>query len=238
MKRPPKDIITSARIISRRALVVGGFQLGVIGALGWRLQSMQVEQADQFRLLAEENRINIRLLPPSRGLIFDRNGIAIADNEQNYRVVMVREDAGDVGEVLAKLTEIVDIDPDDLSRAMEEMRRRSPFVPVTIADRLSWEDVAQINLNTPALPGIQAEVGLSRVYPWGADLAHVVGYVGPVSDYDLSRIDDPDPLLQIPKFQIGKTGAENKLERTLRGSAGTRRIEVNAAGRIMRELDR
>jgi len=238
MKRPPKDMIASARTISRRALVMGGVQLGVIGALGWRLQSMQVEQADQFRLLAEENRINIRLLPPSRGMIFDRNGIAIAANEQNYRVVMVREDAGDVGEVLAKLTEIVDIDPNDLSRAMEEMQRRSPFVPVTIADRLSWEDVAQINLNTPALPGIQAEVGLSRVYPWGADLAHVVGYVGPVSDYDLSRIDDPDPLLQIPKFQIGKTGAENKLERTLRGSAGTRRIEVNAAGRIMRELDR
>jgi penicillin-binding protein 2 len=238
MKRQAKDTLESVRMISRRALVVGGVQLGVIGALGWRLQSMQVEQADQFRLLAEENRINIRLLPPKRGLIFDRNGIPIADNEQNYRVIMVREDAGDVGEVLAKLTEIVDIAPEDLARAMEEMQRRSPFVPVTIADRLSWEDVAQINLNTPALPGIQAEVGLSRVYPWGADLAHVVGYVGPVSDYDLSRIDDPDPLLQIPKFQIGKTGAENKLEQTLRGSAGTRRIEVNAAGRIMRELDR
>ncbi|WP_373636886.1 penicillin-binding protein 2 [Yoonia sp. BS5-3] len=238
MKRPPKDVIESARTISRRALVVGGVQLGVIGALGWRLQSMQVEQADEFRLLAEENRINIRLLPPARGLIFDRNGIPIAANEQNYRVVMVREDAGDVGAVLAKLTEIVEIAPDDLMRAMDEMQRRSPFVPVTIADRLSWEDVAQINLNTPALPGIQAEVGLSRVYPWGADLAHVVGYVGPVSDYDLSRIDDPDPLLQIPKFQIGKTGAENKLEQSLRGSAGTRRIEVNAAGRIMRELDR
>ena len=238
MKRPAKDVIESTRTVSRRALVMGGMQLGVIGALGWRLQSLQVEQADQFRLLAEENRINIRLLPPARGLLFDRNGIAIAANEQNYRVVMVREDAGDVGEVLAKLTEIVDIDPDDLARAMVEMQRRSPFVPVTIADRLSWEDVAQINLNTPTLPGIQAEVGLSRVYPWGADLAHVVGYVGPVSDYDLSRIEDPDPLLQIPKFQIGKTGAENKLERALRGSAGTRRIEVNAAGRIMRELDR
>ncbi|MEM8538843.1 MAG: penicillin-binding protein 2, partial [Pseudomonadota bacterium] len=238
MKRQPKDVIESARTISRRALVMGAAQVGIIGALGWRLQAMQVEQADQFRLLAEENRINIRLLPPSRGLIFDRNGIPIADNEQNYRVVMVREDAGDVGEVLARLTEIVQIDPSDLSRAMAEMQRRPPFVPVTIADRLSWEDVAQINLNTPALPGIQAEVGLSRVYPWGADLAHVVGYVGPVSDYDLSRIDDPDPLLQIPKFQIGKTGAENKLESALRGSAGTRRIEVNAAGRIMRELDR
>jgi penicillin-binding protein 2 len=238
MKRPPKDVIESARMINRRALVLGGVQLGAVGALGWRLQSMQVEQADQFRLLAEENRINVRLLAPSRGLVFDRNGVPIADNEQNYRVIMVREDAKDVGAVLAKLTEIVDIDPDDLMRAMEEMQRRSPFVPVTIADRLSWEDVAKINLNTPALPGIQAEVGLSRVYPWGADLAHVVGYVGPVSDYDLSRIDDTDPLLQIPKFQIGKTGAENKLEKSLRGSAGTRRIEVNAAGRIMHELDR
>ena len=225
-------------MISRRALVVGGVQLGVIGALGFRLQSMQVDQADEFRLLAEENRVNIRLLAPARGLIFDRNGIPVAANEQNYRVVMVREDAGDIGEVLAKLTQLVEISPENLTRAMEEMQRRSPFVPVTIADRLSWEDVARINLNTPTLPGISAEVGLSRVYPWGADLSHVVGYVGPVSDYDLSRIDDDDPLLQIPKFQIGKTGAENKLEHTLRGSAGNRRIEVNAAGRIMRELDR
>lgn len=238
MNRQPKEIIESARMISRRALLLGGLQLGIIGVLGWRLRSMQVEQADQFRLLAEENRINIRLLPPARGLIFDRNGIAIAENAQNYRVVMVREDAGDVGEVLARLTEIVSIDPAELSRAMAEMQRRPPFVPVTIAERLSWEDVARINLNTPVLPGIQAEVGLSRVYPWGADLAHVVGYVGPVSDFDLNRIDDPDPLLQIPRFQIGKTGAESKLERELRGSAGTRRIEVNAAGRIMRELDR
>ena len=98
--------------------------------------------------------------------------------------------------------------------------------------------MARVNINAPALPGITAEVGLSRAYPWGADLGHVVGYVGPVSDYDLSRIDDQDPLLQIPKFQIGKTGAENKLEHELRGSAGTKRIEVNAIGRVMRELDR
>lgn len=238
MRRPTRDSAESQRIIGRRALVVGGLQLGVIGALGWRMQSMQVEQADQFRLLAEENRINIRLLPPSRGLIFDLNGSVVADNEQNYRVVMVKEDAGDVAETLEKLTSIVDISPENLERALEELARRSPFVPVTIADRLAWEDVAQINVNAPALPGITAEVGLSRVYPFGADLSHVVGYVGPVSDYDLSRIDDQDPLLQIPKFQIGKTGVENKHERTLRGSAGTRRIEVNALGRVMRELDR
>ncbi|MEJ6397486.1 penicillin-binding protein 2 [Yoonia sp. 208BN28-4] len=238
MRRPVKENGESARKITRRALLMGTAQLAVVGALGYRMQSMQVEQADEFRLLAEENRINIRLIPPARGLIFDRNGRALAENEQNYRVVMVREDAGDVDEVLARLTELVYIDPEALEKAREEIMRRSPFVPVTIADRMTWNDMARINLNAPALPGITAEVGLSRAYPWGADLAHVVGYVGPVSDYDLSRIDDQDPLLQIPKFQIGKTGAENKLERMLRGSAGNKQIEVNALGRVMRELGR
>ena len=238
MKRPVKDIEQSSRRVSRRALILGAAQLGVAGVLGWRMQSMQVEQADQFRLLAEENRINVRLLPPARGLIFDRNGIPLAENEQNYRVVMVREDAGDVDAVLARLQSIVDIDPADIARAREDMAKLSSFVSVTIADRLSWDDVAKINVNAPALPGVSAEVGLSRHYPYGADVGHVVGYVGPVSDYDLAKIEDQDPLLQIPKFQIGKTGVEMKLEHTLRGSAGTKRIEVNALGRVMRELDR
>ncbi len=238
MKKPAKDGGRSTRKMSRRAMLMGGVQMSVVAALAIRLQSMQVEQADQFRLLAEENRINIRLIPPARGLVFDRNGKAIADNEQNYRVVMVREDAGDVDEVLAKLLTIVDIPEDTIAKAKEDIFKRSPFVQVTIADRLSWEDMAKININAPALPGITAEVGLSRVYPWGAELGHVTGYVGPVSDYDLSKIDDQDPLLQIPKFQIGKTGVENKMEHTLRGSAGTKRIEVNAIGRVMRELDR
>ncbi|WP_420858092.1 penicillin-binding protein 2 [Marivivens marinus] len=238
MRRPTRDTAESNRKIARRTLVLGGIQLGVVGALGLRMRSMQIEQADQYRLLADENRINIRLLPPARGLIFDRTGVPLADNEQNYRIVMVREDAGDIDDVLSRLRRLVPLSPEDMERAKEEMMRRSPFVPVTVADRLSWEDIARVTVNAPALPGVIPEVGLSRVYPLGADFSHVVGYVGPVSDYDLSRIDDQDPLLQIPRFQIGKTGIENKLEHTLRGSAGTRRIEVNALGRVMRELDR
>ncbi len=241
MKRGPREQAQSAQMIGRRGLILGGAQITFAGALGWRMQSMQIEQADQFRLLAEENRINIRLLPPSRGLIFDTKGRPLAENEQNYRVVMVREDAGNVEETLKRLTSLVPLEDEVIERAVEEMYRRSPFVPVTIADRLSWEDVAQININSPALPGVQAEVGLSRIYPYGADLSHVIGYVGPVSDYDLSQgylADDTDPLLQIPKFQVGKTGVEAKRESLLRGSAGTKRIEVNALGRVMRELDR
>ena len=238
MKRPQQNTAESARRISRRMALIGGLQLGIIGALGLRMRSMQLDQADDYRLLADENRINIRLLPPSRGLIFARDGTLLAGNEQNYRVVMTREDAGDIDDVLDRISRLIPLTDEAIAEAKNEMLRRSPFVPVTVADWLTWDEIARITVNAPALPGVTAEVGLSRTYPLGADFSHIVGYVGPVSDYDLSRIDDQDPLLQIPRFQIGKTGVENKLERELRGSAGTRRIEVNALGRIMRELDR
>ncbi|SFP08237.1 penicillin-binding protein 2 [Tranquillimonas alkanivorans] len=238
MKRSSRDTATSARRVSRRALVLGGLQLGVMGALGLRMRQMQIEQADEFRLLADENRINMRLIAPARGLIFDRNGRPIAENAQNYRIVIVKEDAGDVDEVIARLQKLIHLDEGELERARRELDRRSPFVPVTLTDQRSWEDIATVAVNAPALPGITPDVGLTRNYPLRDDFAHVVGYVGPVSDYDLSRMDDDDPLLQIPKFQIGKTGVENKLERRLRGKAGTKQIEVNAAGRVMRELGR
>lgn len=237
MVRSTKDQIKQFRGTSRRAFILGAAQLGILGVIGWRMRALQIENADQYRLLAEENRINVQLIAPSRGLIFDRNGLVLAENEQNYRVVITREDAGDPGEALARLANMMEIDPEDIARALSEMQQKAPFIPVTIKERLSWEEVASININAPGLPGIRSDVGLSRTYPFGADLAHVVGYVGPVSDYDLGRTNDPDPLLRIPKFQIGKTGVENKLERSLRGTAGTRQIEVNASGRIMRELD-
>ena len=238
MRRPPRDTEDSARRITRRGLVLGGAMLGFMGVLAARMRHLQVEQADTFRLLAEENRINLRLIPPARGLIFDRNGTPIAENAQNYRIVVVREDAGDLDATFARLRALVPLTDEEVERALAEIRRRSPFVPVTIADQLAWEDVAEVAVNAPALPGVTPEVGLTRVYPLGGDFAHVVGYVGPVSDYDLSQLEDPDPVLQIPKFQIGKVGVERRLEDQLRGKAGTKRIEVNAAGRVMRELDR
>ena len=238
MKQSPKDIERSVRTISRRSMVLGGAQLAFMAALGLRMRQLQIEESEEYRLLAEENRINVRLIPPARGLIYDRNGVIIADNTQNYRIVIVREDAGDVEETVAKLRRLVALDETELERALREMERRSPFVPVTLADRLSWEDFSRVAVNTPALPGITTEVGLSRHYPMGRDFAHVVGYVGPVSDYDLSKLEDPDPLFQIPKFQIGKLGVEARYEDMLRGKAGTRRIEINAAGRVMRELGR
>ncbi|MDF0598397.1 penicillin-binding protein 2 [Psychromarinibacter halotolerans] len=241
MRRTPKDTEAGARKVSRRGFVLGGAMAAFAALLTARMRYMQVDQADQFRLLADENRINIRLIAPSRGLIYDRNGVILAENEQNYRVVMVKEDAGDVEEVLGRLQRIIKLPEEELERVKNEIDRRSPFVPVTVADRLSWEAFSEVAVNAPALPGVSPEVGQSRIYPMDRDFAHIVGYVGPVSDYDLTEgylSEDEDPVLQIPKFQVGKTGVEARMEHDLRGQAGTRRIEVNAQGRVMRELDR
>ncbi|WP_172329978.1 penicillin-binding protein 2 [Mangrovicoccus sp. HB161399] len=238
MKRSEKDVEKSAGMITRRGLVLGGLQVAMMGALGLRLRHMQVEQADEYRMLAEENRINVRLLAPQRGLIFDRQGRPVAENDQNYRVVIVREDAGDVAAVLERLSELIPLSPEDIERTLREVGRRSAFVPVTVKDQLPWEDLARVAINAPALPGVRPEVGQTRNYPLGQDFAHVTGYVGPVSDYDLSKMEDPDPLMQIPKFQIGKSGVEARMEEVLRGKAGNSQIEVNAVGRVMRELSR
>lgn len=238
MRRTAKDTEGNARKVTRRALFLGGAQVAFIAVLGARMRYMQVDEAEEYRLLAEENRINIRLIPPARGLILDRNGRLIAGNEQNYRVVITREEAGDVETVLAKLATVIPLTPEILDRTRKEMDRRSAFVPIVVADWLRWDDLAAVAVNAPALPGVNPEVGLSRRYPLIGDFAHVVGYVGPVSDADLAEIEDPDPLLQIPKFQIGKIGVERWMEGDLRGRAGTKRIEVNSVGRVMRELDR
>lgn len=238
MKRQPRDTAESLRQITRRGLLVGGLQAGVMGLLALRMRYMQINQADQFRLLADENRINIQLIPPVRGRIFDRDGAIIADNVPSYRITIVREQAGDVDAVIARLARLVELDPRDLERARRELRELRGDTPVTIADRVSWDALSRVAVNAPALPGVLPEVGLSRRYATSADYAHVIGYVGPVSERDLERTDAPEQLLRLPRFQIGKIGLEAQREALLRGSAGTRQVEVNAAGRVMRELDR
>ncbi len=238
MKRSEREKEFSRRTISRRGLILGGMQLGLAGTLLWRLRDMQLNQSEQFRLLAEENRINLRLLPPTRGLIIDRNGVLLAGNEQNYRVVIKRDDAGDIDLVLERLAQLIDLSEDEIERARRDMLRHRPFVPVTVAERLSWEEISRVAANAPALPGVTPEMGLSRYYPLRRDTAHVVGYVGPVSERDLEALEAPDPVLMIPRFQIGKSGVERMQEDRLRGRAGSQRVEVNAVGRVMRELDR
>lgn len=237
MRRPVKPA-RLRQLLTRRTIFLAGLQAGIIGTLGVQMRRIAVEQNQSFRLLAEENRVNIRLIPPVRGLIFDRLGKPLAYNEPNYKIDMVREQSGDPEAVLRRLATIIPITEQGILAALEEMSKRRGFVPVTVAEDLDWEHIAAVSANAPALPGITPELGHYRIYPQADDFAHIIGFVGPVSDYDLSQIEDDDPLLLIPRFQIGKNGIEKRIEMPLRGKSGIKRIEVNAIGRVMRVLGR
>lgn len=222
------------KLFNRRAFMLGGGKAALLSLLAGRLYYLQVMEADRYATLADENRINMRLLPPPRGRIVDRYGMPIAINQQNYRALLVSEQTPDVRESLRALRAIIPISDHEMNRVLREVRRRRSFVPVTVRENLSWEDVARIEVNTPDLPGITIDVGQSRFYPHGEHAAHVLGYVSAVSERDMTG----DPLLELPGFRIGKSGVEKVYDRSLRGSGGTSQVEVNAFGRVIRELER
>ncbi|HUC62698.1 MAG TPA: penicillin-binding protein 2 [Alphaproteobacteria bacterium] len=217
----------------RVALIVGG-KLMLLSALLGRMYYLQVVESAKYKTLAEDNRISLRLLPPPRGRILDRFATPLAINRQNYRVVVVREDTDDVAATLELLGQIIPVAESEKRRVMREVERKRAFVPVTVRENLTWDEFSRVEVNAPDLPGVRTDVGRSRFYPYGQTLAHTLGYVAAVSDKEL----DGDPLLELPDFRIGKSGVEKVYDLALRGSAGTSQVEVNARGRVIRELAR
>ncbi|MDP6564977.1 MAG: penicillin-binding protein 2 [Alphaproteobacteria bacterium] len=222
------------KAFSRRLVLLGGGKLTLATLLMGRMYYLQVLESDQYQMLAEENRINMRLLAPPRGRVLDRFGKELATNRQNYRVLLIPEQTNGVPDTLDRLSRLIPINEHQRRRVLREVERKRPFVPVNVAENLTWEQFAQINVLLPDLPGVQPDVGEGRHYPTGAETAHIVGYVSSVSEADLTG----DPLLELPGFRIGKNGIEKVYDRMLRGKAGNSRVEVNAYGRVIRELAR
>jgi len=223
-------------LFTRRALLLGGAQAVLLTALAGRLYQLQVIETQRFATLAEENRINLRLLPPSRGLIFDRTGQPLAVNRNNFRA-MATSDRGRGADVLVeRLDQIVGLGETEKNRLLRELRRSRNAQPVVVRENLGWEEVARLEFNAPDLPGVFIDLGQSRDYPEGELMSHLVGYTGRVSDEDLAGRDDP--VLQLATMRFGKKGVERSLEDDLRGRAGAVQVEVNAVGHVVRELDR
>lgn len=236
MRKSKRDIARAASLTTRRTVILGGGMTLVAGALGRRMWRLGVQDAEQYRLLAEDNRIALRLVRPERGRIFDRAGKIVAGNEQTYRITVVPEEARDIESVLENLRLLIRLSEDEVRNVRDQIARSRSYTHVTVKDRASWDELAIVAVNLPTLQGVQLEMGLSRVYPFGEDFAHQVGYLGAVSDSDLNAEEGIETLLRLPDYQIGKFGIERAYERQLRGTPGTRRVEINASGRTMREL--
>ncbi len=222
------------RSFTRRLALLAAGKLALLGVLGSRMYYLQVVEADKYRMMADDNRINLRLLAPPRGRILDRDGTVLADNQLNYRVVLVAEQTGSIPATLDTLSEIVPISEAERRRVMREVARKRKFLPTTVKENLSWEDVSRIAVNAPDLPGVMIDVGSTRLYPQGERMAHLIGYVAPPAEADLTG----DPLLELPDFRVGRNGIERVYDLAMRGRAGNTQIEVNALGRPIRELSR
>ncbi|GEQ97867.1 hypothetical protein JCM17844_15040 [Iodidimonas gelatinilytica] len=165
------------KVFSRRAALLAGAQGLLSMALAGRLYYLGVIEADQYEMLAEDNRISIRLLAPQRGEIVDRFGEQMASNRQDYRVFLIPEQAEDIRATLTRLGRIISLNERDHQRIERQISRQRKFLPVTVAQGLAWEDFAKINVSASDLAGIQPDSGLTRWYPDGPVASQVVGYV-------------------------------------------------------------
>ncbi len=221
-------------VFTRRALLLGGGQLAVLGLLGAKLYQVQVIDGERYATLAESNRISARLAAPSRGRILDRTGLVIAGNQLNWSAQLVAEQADDIDATLDAFARLIPLAEHERARILRDLRRHRRFTPVAVRDDLAWEEMARIEANAPDLPGIVIDAGSTRVYSQGPALAHLVGYVAPPNEEDA----DDDPMMALPGIRIGRSGMERAQDEALRGKAGVVEMEVNAVGRIIREIGR
>lgn len=224
------------KVLITRSLIMALGKFALLLVIVGRLYYLQVYQADRYKTLSDENRISTRLLIPPRGVIYDRNGVEIATNQQNFQALIVAEQTPNVQETLDAFKKIMPLSDEEEEKIKKEMKRNRSFVPIKIKENLTWEEVAKIQLNAADLPGIYIDEGLTRDYPFGESMAHILGYVAAVNEKEAQK--DDDPLLQVPGFKIGKSGIEKKYEQQLRGKGGNLKLEVNAYGRIMKEIEK
>jgi len=219
---------------SRRALLIAAGQGLVMTILGGRLYYLSVVQGEEYRLRADENRIANRMLLPDRGQILDRFGEPLASNKRDFQVYLIPEQAGDVAKTLDQLGRVITLEDRQVAAIERQISRQRRFLPVSVAQNLSWPDFSRVNASVVDLPGILPDEGRIRYYPSGHLVSHIVGYVAPARDEDL--YEDRDPMLRQPGFRMGRQGLERTWDRHLRGAAGQKKVEVNSVGREIREL--
>ncbi len=222
-------------IFTRRSMMMGGGMTAVFAVLAGRLYQLQIRDGEQYMTEAEDNRISERVVAPPRGRILDRFGVELANNRRNYRVMLVAEQAHQgVEEAIDTIGKVILITDQQKKKVLRDIASNKKFVPVPVAENLTWDEFSRVNLHLPYLPGVQPDVGETRAYPFGKELVHVLGYVASVSPEDKTA--DDDDLLGLPGYRIGKRGIEKQFDRQVRGEAGASKVEVNAYGRIIREL--
>ncbi len=230
-----KDHVRETQIFQQRIIVATVVVFALTAILIARLTYLQIINLSHYTLLSENNRVNILPIPPIRGLIYDHNGILLAQNLPSFTLELVTEHIDDVEETLRRIGQLITLSEEDLQRFHKNRRHKRRFEGIPLRFRLSDEEVARIAVNQYRLPGVQIHASLTRHYPLGSLGAHAIGYVGRINVEELRSLDESD---YSGTSHIGKTGIELAYEDQLHGSVGMQKVETNAQGKILRVLER
>ncbi len=235
LTRTFKDPQHESRLTYRRAVIAWCVVASLVAVLLMRLSLLQLIRHTQYSTQSNDNRVRIVPLPPTRGLIYDRNGVLLADNLASFHLELIPEKIADLDTTLRQLGQVIALHEEDLARFKKQLARARRFDAVPLRPNLSEEEVARFAIDRQRFPGVDIATHLSRYYPLGTHLAHVLGYVGRIDEDDLARID-------AGQYQgtrhIGKLGIERAYESELHGRVGYQQAEVNAEGRPVRILQR
>jgi len=234
----PGPIVSSATLknaYNRRTFVVSAMGGGVGILLAARMGFIAIAENEKYATESESNRVNLSLIPPRRGWLLDRNGAPLASNRADFRVDLIPDRLVNPMETIDILGGLLNLDQTAIQDLKDKVDTVRGFQPIEVASGLDFSQFAAISVRVPDMPGVVPQRGFSRFYPTGPAVGHLIGYVGPASadEYELDR----NPLLITPGYKIGKDGLEKQFEQELRGVPGARRVEVTAAGRIIRDLD-
>ncbi|WP_298444749.1 penicillin-binding protein 2 [uncultured Ferrimonas sp.] len=232
-----RDHAAESALFSRRAIVGFLFVIALIGVLLGNLYNLQIVEFNSFQTRSNDNRIRLIPVAPNRGLIYDRNGTLIADNQPVFSLEVVPEQVDDMARQLQDIQSVLPISAEQIERFEGRVKSHRRFKPITLMGQLNEQQVATFAVNSHRFPGFTVEAGLKRSYPHSASLTHLLGYVARINSRDQQRIDDRgDTARYAASRNIGKQGIERYYEGTLHGQPGMREVEVNNRGRIVRTI--
>lgn len=230
-----KDQRKEKRLFIGRSIMAALGMILLFGVVVSRLINLQVVQYDHFQTQSESNRVKLLPIPPTRGLIYDRNGVLLADNTPAFRLSVTREKVKDLDETLERLQKIIQLDEDLIADFHKRKTSYKRFDATPLKTKLSEDEVARFSVHRHEFPGVELEATLVRSYPEAGHTAHVIGYVSAINERDLERIDQSNYK---GTSHIGKSGIERQYESILHGATGVRKVEENNVGRLVNELER
>jgi len=230
-----KDHIRESLVFSSRSIIASIITVLLVLLLIAQLAWLQIFQKEHYSTLSENNRVNILPLPPTRGLIYDRNGALMAQNLPSFTLEIVPEHVNDLDVTLDEIQKLVMLNKEDLKRFHRGLKRKRRFEGVPLRFRLNDEEVAKISVNQYRLPGVEINAALSRDYPLGQLASHTIGYVSRINERELKKINASE---YSGTSHIGKIGIERSYEKLLHGRVGFQHVETNAQGRILNVLER